>query len=386
VKRCLVLCAVLGLAVLGLASSAYGFGFLTQWGGTGTADGQFGGGQGAEGVVTDPAGDVFVVDRGNGRVQKFTSTGGFLAKWGTFGSAAGQFNTPFGIARDAAGNLYVVDSFNFRVEKFDSAGNFVLAWGWGVTDGTTHAFQICTSSCHAGFDGTGDGQFHSPTGIAVAGTSVYVIGDGDERVQRFDTNGNFAGKWGSQGTGDLQFDHPVGIATNAAGNVYVADTDNHRVMKFDLTGFPGSPPSLLTKWGTQGSGDGQFTSPEGIAVDSAGNVWVTDAVADRVQEFDSNGNFLAKFGSSGTGDGQFTSPQGITVDAAGNVYVTDSNSTNSRVQKFGEPVTTPPPGGGGTTTAPPGPTGQRAAALKKCKKKKGKARANCKKKAKKLPV
>jgi sugar lactone lactonase YvrE len=380
------LTVLMALLVLAAPSSAAAFGFLTKWGSTGTNDGQFGGSQGAEGIVTDASGNVFVVDRGNDRVQKFTSTGGFLTKWGTFGSAAGQFNGPFGIARDAAGNLYVVDSFNFRVEKFNSAGAFVLAWGWGVTDSAPH-FEICTSSCHAGLDGTGDGQFHSPTGIAVgAAGAVYVIGDGDERVQKFDSNGNFAGKWGTQGTGDLQFDHPVGIATDAAGNVYVADTDNERVMKFDPT-FP--TPSLLTKWGSQGSGDGQFAAggPEGIAVDSAGNVWVTDVNADRVQEFTSTGTFLAKFGSSGTGDGQFTSPQGITVDAAGNVYVTDSNSTNSRVQKFGEPQSsTPPPtgsppaGGGGPGTSSPG--------AKKCKKKKkhhrsASAAKKCKKKKKK---
>jgi tripartite motif-containing protein 71 len=381
VKRCLVLCAVLCLAVLGLTSSAYGFGFLTKWGSTGTADGQFGGSQGAEGIVTDASGNVFVVDRGNSRVQEFTSTGGFLTKWGSFGTGAGQFNGPFGIARDpATGSFYVVDSFNHRVEKFSSTGAFLRTWGWGVNTGGS-GFEICASSCHTGIDGFNDGQFHSPTGVAVgAAGAVFVIGDGDERVQKFDSDGNFAGKWGSQGTGDLQFDHPVGIATDAAGNVYVADTDNHRVMKFDVSAFPGSAPSLLTKWGTQGSGDGQFTSPEGIAVDSTGNVWVTDAVADRVQKFDSNGNFLAKFGSSGTGDGQFTSPQGIAVDAAGNVYVTDSNSTNSRVQKFGEPQSTtpPPPGstsGGGGSTAP--------SPKKACKKKKHHRSASAAKKCKK---
>jgi tripartite motif-containing protein 71 len=381
VKRCLVVCAFVVVAVLGFASSAYGFGFLTQWGSTGTADGQFGGGQGAEGIVADAGGNVFVVDRGNDRVQEFTSTGGFLTKWGTFGILDGQFSGPFGIARNStSGDLYVVDSFNFRVEKFNSAGSFIATWGWGVDDGLTQ-FEKCTSSCQAGQQGTGDGQFHSPTGIAVgAGGSVYVIGDGDERVQKFDSNGNFLGKWGSgPGTGNTQFDHPVGIAADAAGNVYVADTDNERVSKFDANGV------FQTKWGSQGTGDGQFASggPEGIAVDSAGNVWVTDVNADRVQEFTSTGTFLAKFGSPGTGDGQFTSPQGITVDAAGNVYVTDSNSTNSRVQKFGEPQSTTPPPGSQPT---PGPTGQRAAALKKCKKKKHKARAKCIKKAKKLPV
>ena len=102
-KRCVVLFAVAAVATLSFASSALAFGYLTQWGSTGTGDGQFGASQGPEGVVTDATGNVYVVDRGNNRVQAFTPTGAFLGKWGSFGTGDGQFNTPFGIARDATG-------------------------------------------------------------------------------------------------------------------------------------------------------------------------------------------------------------------------------------------------------------------------------------------
>jgi DNA-binding beta-propeller fold protein YncE len=124
------LAVLVALLVLSASSSAAGFDFLTQWGSQGAGDGQF---QLPEGIVTDGAGDVYVVDRTNERVQKFDSAGNFITKWGSSGTGDGQFSGAFGIARDSSGNLYVVDSFNRRVEKFSSAGAFIETWGWGVS-------------------------------------------------------------------------------------------------------------------------------------------------------------------------------------------------------------------------------------------------------------
>ena len=104
-------------------------------------------------------------------------------------------------------------------------------------------------------------------------------------------------KWGSPGTANGEFNDPSGIAVNASGDVYVADTQNHRIQKFD-----GSGSHLLT-WGTYGTGNGQFDRPRGIGVDGAGNVYVTDATS-RIQKFSSDGTFLTAWGSFGSGDGQ----------------------------------------------------------------------------------
>jgi hypothetical protein len=137
----------------------------------------------------------------------------------------------------------------------------------------------------------------------------------------------FVTKWGSFGSGDGQFNFPEGIAVDGSGNVYVADNGNDRVDKFDSTG------TFLTKWGSSGSGNGQFDFPAGIAADGSGNVYVTDANNNnRVQKFNSTGTFLTKWGSSGSGDGQFDTPGGAVVDQSGNVYVADAN--NFRIQKF----------------------------------------------------
>ena len=89
--------------------------------------------------------------------------------------------------------------------------------------------------------------------------------------------------------------------------------------------------------GTEGSGDGQFNTPEGLAVDSLGNVYVTDTFNYRIQKFDTSGNFITKWRSPGSGDSQFDHPRRITVDEFGKVYVPDPttlSSHNGRVQIF----------------------------------------------------
>ena len=136
------------------------------------------------------------------------------------------------------------------------------------------------------------------------------------------------------GTADGQFSSPEGIAVDSSGNVYVADTYCHRVQKFDSNG------TFLTKWGSYGIIDGKFSYVYSVTVDSSGNVYVVDRNDnDRIQKFDSNGVFITKWGFYGTADGQFSGPSGVAVDSSGNVYVTDTG--NNRIQKFSKEKTTP---------------------------------------------
>ena len=137
---------------------------------------------------------------------------------------------------------------------------------------------------------------------------------------------DFMLKWGSYGSGDGQFFLPYGVAVDSSGNVYVADCGNHRIQKFDSSGV------FLTKWGSYGSGDGQLWCPIGIAVDDSDNIYVVEFVNNRIQKFNSDGEFITKWGSEGSGDGEFTNPHFIAVDNSGFVYVADT--MNSRVQKF----------------------------------------------------
>ena len=200
------------------------------------------------------------------------------------------------------------------------------------------AVLIGTSSAAAvsfvlkwGTSGTADGQFIGPRGIAVdSGGNVYVAG-GDPRIQKFNSSGTFQFKFGGSGSSNPgQFVSPVGVAVDSAGNIYVTDSFGDRtndfVQKFDSLG------TLLTSWGTQGSGNSQFFGAGGVAVDASGNVYVADPGNHRIQKFSSAGAFITTFGSNGIGDGQLIGPQGVSIDSAGNIYVADTG--NSRIQKF----------------------------------------------------
>ena len=169
------------------------------------------------------------------------------------------------------------------------------------------------------------GKSGIPYGIAVDSShDVYITDRENHTVQKLTTRGNM-GVWGSEGTGDGQFTHPTGIAVDSSGNVYVADTGNDRIEKFHSTG------TFLIKWGSYGATDGVFNAPMDVTVDSSGQVYVADTGNKRIQKFSPDGTFLAQWGSGGTGNGQFSSPTGIAVDSWGNVYVAD---LTSRIQKF----------------------------------------------------
>ena len=171
----------------------------------------------------------------------------------------------------------------------------------------------------------------SPSGIAVGPSGDIYATDGfpdrtNTMVQRFNSSGVFQNAWGTQGGGNGQFQSPGGVAVDSAGDVYVIDSGNHRVQKFNSTG------TFITKWGSNGSGDGQFGTPQGITVDSSDNIYVADTGNNRIQKFSSTGTFLMKFGSAGTADGQFNGPQGVSVDPTGTIFVADTG--NNRIQTF----------------------------------------------------
>ncbi len=243
-------------------------------------------------VAVDAAGNVYVVDSGNHRIQKFDSTGKFLAKWGTKGSGDSQFETPVGIALDSTGKFaYVADKFNHRVQKFDVSGpsaRFVAKWGSECNLTVTPPTGRCVDPDGEGPFKTGDGQFNKPQAIAVDGT----------------------------------------------GSVYVSDTENHRIQKFDATS------KFLFKWGRNGFAPGQFDVPRGLAFTKQGVLLIVDQNNNRVQEFNTDGTFMRQWGEPGTGEGGFDAPQDIAVDSAGNIYIVEL--LNNRVQKFGDLTTQQP--------------------------------------------
>lgn len=130
---------------------------------------------------------------------------------------------------------------------------------------------------------------------------------------------------GSKGTGNGEFIKPWGIAVDSKGDVYVSDQENPVVQKFDNNG------KFITKWGSFGSGDGQFVHLHDVTVDSKDKVYVTDGRNNsRVEKFDNKGKFMTKWGTKGSGEESGDGPHGIVVDSSGYVYVVDTE----KIQKF----------------------------------------------------
>jgi DNA-binding beta-propeller fold protein YncE len=255
-----------------------------------------GGGLGGEfdgvaAIATDAAGSVYVGDYGNRRIQKFDSQGNFLRAWGedvdqaggtgyeicivassckrgSMGTLGGEFDGFGGIGTDSSGSVYVTDPGNQRVQKFDAGGSFQRAWGKDVDQAGGTGFEICTvaASCKAGvsYGGLG-GELTYPRGIDADATGSVYVNDG-YRVQKFDSLGNFQRAWGKD--------------VDQAGG----------------TGFEICTVAASCKTAANGALGGELAVGVGVAVDSLGSVYVSDANNQRVQKFDSQGNFLRSWG------------------------------------------------------------------------------------------
>jgi DNA-binding beta-propeller fold protein YncE len=237
---------------------------------------------------------------------------GVVSVFGAPGAGDGQFSFAGGTAvNTTSGVVYVVDQFQSRVERFDADGGFLGAFGWGVADGNA-APETCTSGCQPGIAGSGDGQLDGPQGIAVdqSDGSVYVVDGNNNRVEKFDASGNYLSQLGSGGSAEGQLSGPQGIAVDPTDRaVYVADANNNRVEKFDSAGVfvntfgfgvadGSSSFEICTnscQSGVADSGDGAFSFPTRVAVDSSGLVYVLDFFNGRIERFTAADAFDEQF-------------------------------------------------------------------------------------------
>lgn len=155
---------------------------------------------------------------------------------------------------------------------------------------------------------------------------VFVADTPADRILKYDSAGTLLDVWGSEGTGPGEFVSPQGMAVAPNGNLYVVDSGNRRVQVLDPDG------NHVTMWGELGSGKGKFQWPTGIVLDADGNVYVSDTSNDKIQKFDGDGNYLKRWGNAGTGDGEFGSAFHMAIDPAGDLWVGDI--ILDRYQKF----------------------------------------------------
>jgi sugar lactone lactonase YvrE len=290
------------------------------------------------GVAVDGSGNVYVAESSNHTIRKVTSAGVVSTLAGSAGSSgstdgsgsAARFNYPFGVAVDGSGNVYVADSSNHTIRKVSSAGVVTTLAGTALSGVSNSA------------DGAGSAAgFYRPDGVAVdSNGNVYVADYGNHTIRKVTPAGvvtTLAGKAGSSGSTDgtgsaARFSYPTGVAVDNTGNVYVADYGNNTIRKVTSSGVV---TTLAGRAGYVGSSDGigisaLFRSPIHVALDSTGNVYVTDMGNHTIRKVTSSGvvtTLAGAPGSSGSADGtgsaaRFSSPSGVAVDGLGNVYVT----------------------------------------------------------------
>ncbi|MEV4436031.1 RICIN domain-containing protein [Streptomyces sp. NPDC049585] len=309
---------------------------------------------GPYGIVVDGTGAVYFSDHHNHRVRKLTTDGKIKTIVGTgeagFGGDDGsalsaRLNCPREVAVDGAGAVYIVDAGNHRVRKV-------------ATDGTISTFAgTGTGGCSGDGGLATDAQLKYPHGVAVDSTgAVYISEWGNNRVRKVTAEGRIdtyagTGVEGSAGDGgpaaSAQLKHPQGVAVDAAGNLYIADGDNHRVRKVTADGTI----STFAGTGTAGSvGDdgpaasAQLYCPMGVVVDSTGALYIADCDNHRVRKVTADQKIHTVVGTDSAGSGgdggpalsaQLNKPFGLAVDCVDAVYIADYG--NHRVRKVVAP-------------------------------------------------
>jgi sugar lactone lactonase YvrE len=314
---------------------------------------------GPSGVAVGNDGNIVVADTGNHAIRKVTRDGVVttLAGLATGQGSAPTFHDPTGAAVDNAGNIYVADTGNQIIRKMTPAGAVTILAGAGQRGST---------------DGAGnEARFTDPFGVAVDNNgNVYVADTGNNIIRKVTSAGvvttlaGLAGKFGStDGTGSgarfgTRDGGPSGLAVDGAGNVYVADTQNHTIRKVTAAGAVttlAGNASIMSIMGrpaggsTDGTGgEARFNYPGGVAVDKAGNIYVADTLNHTIRKVTPTGivsTLAGLAGRVGSADGtgitaRFWAPDSVSVDGMGNIYVADTGNRTIRRITPGGVVTT----------------------------------------------
>ncbi|MFH0860765.1 MAG: 6-bladed beta-propeller [Candidatus Altiarchaeota archaeon] len=253
-------------------------------------------------------------------------TGATVVGFGAAGTANGRFDSPEGIALDPTLEyVYVADTSNHRIQIFTIDGTHVHSFG------RFGGILLNDCGCFSGWD-----VFDSPQGITVGpDRTVYAADTQNDRIKIYNPyypNSDFiafAGQIGEYGTQDGEFTLTADAAVNSAGEIIVSDsTTSSRVQIF----YPNL--TFKSRFGgyTTTSEEGKFDDPRAVDVDNFDKIYVADMDNGRVQVFQPNGTYDFEFGSPGNGDGQLSVPEGIAVDTFGRIYVADTG--NNRIQIF----------------------------------------------------
>jgi DNA-binding beta-propeller fold protein YncE len=278
------------------------------------------------GIAMDNSGNIIISDEFNHRIQICDAAGSPINSIGKKGNGGGEFYYPKGIAIDSEGAFYVADCWNHRVQKFSRGAHESGSW---------------KPLSSFGSYGDAPGSFNEPYDIAILKGQgargkgredrIFVLDRCNHRIQVFDKNAALRGIIGQRGTvieEDLAelfdtppplfsfpaFEFPTGLALDSEGNIYVADSGNHRIVKLNSEG------EVLLTFGQKGGGAKEFQYPHDIAIDDKGTIFVSDLNNNRIQAFTPEGELAFSIDTGKDNSDKISSPTALLIDNRGRLY------------------------------------------------------------------
>ncbi len=252
-----------------------------------------------------PDGTVYVADSGNGRINAYAPDGSFATSYGAAGRGTERLNQPWSLAVAPDGGVFVADTWNHRIDHFDAQGNFVASWGEPTQE----------------LGSPTDRELYGPRGIAIdADGNLWVTDTGNARVIKFNQQGEVLAIYGTRGSEPGQFDEPVGIAVAPGGEILVADTWNERLQVFDPATFEVLATIAVEEWN-----DRYILNKPYIAV-SADRIAVTQPSLGKVLVMDRAGKTLATISTVGPDAEELNLPIGVAFTGDGRLVITDGGS------------------------------------------------------------